>query len=865
MTIFGPGSLFKSPLGTKAYLLFVGVFLLALLPFGLAVFTAISYFGQYTIDVNQEQLRKQADRYMELATREQAQHHELFFSRALLASSILAQRAENIYNNIDYYADMSPQKVELNINSHNGMYVSPVERENMTLYWGGEQIDDVAMLEIDGLYNMDFLLQEVKERFEGSYATYMISRSGIGKYYNESPEATLAILELPPASEFDLRSGMPMAMFLDSSSLKQKAQWTGVYADSVTGRPVITVSTPVIDKEGELRAIAGIDIELNTLLEKLTIGYDEGGDESVLFSFIINENARPIAFTDKYTQHLGVDRSEDSPADDNDVFDTSLLGSPKTGIRHIMTRILGSKGGTERVEIDDEVYIFTHQRIEDPGWHLVLVSKESFFNISIARTEEALSETRNKLFFRFIATALLMLISVMIAVYYSLRYFVSPLGKLSEAATRVGKGDLTARVEIERNDELKSLGDSFNSMVDRLEQAEQVNREHAEHLEREVNRQTRDVNRKNTELRDVIARLNSESEQRQLAVAALEESEEQIRTAMDASLAGLCIVQEAGFKYANPQFAHTFGYEVDELLDGFNPMDLVLPQMREAVQKGWRSVLSGRVANTRNIKCLRRDGTVFEVLAGGYMTVWQGKPAVVATVVDISEQIRKEKELRDKQELLEDSLREKEVLMREIYHRTKNNMLVIISMLNLQALDIEDERIKDLFKDIENRIRAMSLAHEKLYQSKSLTEVDLATYLEDMTKALVATMVYGKHIRVEMGEAPKVNVSLDAIVPLGLAVNEIVTNSIKHGFREKENGTISIGLDKYEDGNIVVKMGDDGCGIPEGVDLHNSPSLGLQITVSLIERQLYGSIEVNRDNGTHYTITFRETGRPDRL
>ncbi len=227
--------------------------------------------------------------------------------------------------------------------------------------------------------------------------------------------------------------------------------------------------------------------------------------------------------------------------------------------------------------------------------------------------------------------------------------------------------------------------------------------------------------------------------------------------------------------------------------------------------------------------------------------------------------LRKEKELRHKQEQLEDSLKEKEVLMREIYHRTKNNMLVIISMLNLQALDIEDERIRDLFKDIENRIRAMSLAHEKLYQSKSLTEVDLAAYLEDMAKALVATMVYGKDIRVEMGDVPKVKVSLDAIVPLGLAVNEIVTNSIKHGFREKDEGTIIIGLDKSEGGNIVVRMGDDGCGMPESVDLHNSPSLGLQITVNLIERQLYGNIEVNRENGTQYIITFKETGRPDRI
>ncbi len=536
---------------------------------------------------------------------------------------------------------MAPQKVELTINSRNGMYVSPVDRENVTIYWGADQIEDVVRQEIDGLFHMDHLLKEVKERLEGSFATYMITRSGIGKYYNEAPEATLAILGLPPAEEFELRNGEAMTMFHNPPSSRQKTQWSKVYGDSVTGKPIITASTPVIDKEGELRAIAGIDIELNTLLETLTMGYDEGGDKLVLFSFIINKNARPIAFTEKYEQHLGSGAVQDSVQDGKDVFDTSLLGSTKTGIRHIITRILESEGGTDRVEIDDEVYIFTYQKIEEPDWHLVLVSMESLFNTSIAQTEEALRETRNKLFFRFIAAAFLMLISVMVAVYYSLRHFVSPLGRLSEAATQVGKGDLTARVQIDRNDELKSLGDSFNSMVERLELAEQENREHAEHLEREVSRQTRDVNRKNTELRDVIVRLNSESEQRQLAVAALKKSEQQIRTAMDASLVGLCIVQEAAFKYVNPQFATTFGYGVEELLDIINPMDLILPQMRNAVQKGWLGVLSGKVASTRNIKCLRRDGTIFEVLAGGYMTVWQGKPAVVATVVDISEQIRR--------------------------------------------------------------------------------------------------------------------------------------------------------------------------------------------------------------------------------
>jgi two-component sensor histidine kinase len=233
--------------------------------------------------------------------------------------------------------------------------------------------------------------------------------------------------------------------------------------------------------------------------------------------------------------------------------------------------------------------------------------------------------------------------------------------------------------------------------------------------------------------------------------------------------------------------------------------------------------------------------------------------------MDISEQKKAEEQLLESRNMLQASLKEKEVLMREIYHRTKNNMLVIISMLNLQAMDIDDEHVRGLFKETENRIRAMSLAHEKLYQSQNLSEVDLSVYLQDVVRTLVDTMVYGNRVVVDVDCTEGINVSLDAIVPLGLAVNEIVTNSIKHAFPNYGSGRIFVRAHEDESGTVIMQVGDDGVGLPPELDVAKSPSLGLQITVNLIEKQLQGSLEVDRTSGTMYIVRFKEAARPKRI
>lgn len=231
---------------------------------------------------------------------------------------------------------------------------------------------------------------------------------------------------------------------------------------------------------------------------------------------------------------------------------------------------------------------------------------------------------------------------------------------------------------------------------------------------------------------------------------------------------------------------------------------------------------------------------------------------------DISDRKQAEAELLKSKLLLQESLAEKEVLLREIYHRTKNNMLVIISLLHLQALEIDDERVKTLFWETENRIRAMSLVHEKLYQSQNLAEIDLGQYLEEMVAALVRSMVIGDHVRIEM-DCEHVPVSIDNILPLGLAINEIVTNSLKHAFPDGRAGRIFVRLNQDEYGLVEVVVGDDGPGLPPDMEPGRVRSLGMQITVNLIKKQLHGSMDVSSDGGVVYRIRFAEAVRPKRV
>ena len=219
---------------------------------------------------------------------------------------------------------------------------------------------------------------------------------------------------------------------------------------------------------------------------------------------------------------------------------------------------------------------------------------------------------------------------------------------------------------------------------------------------------------------------------------------------------------------------------------------------------------------------------------------------------DISERILSEKAVQD-------SLREKEVLLREIHHRVKNNMQVISSLFNLQSEHIKDESARRMLKEGQLRIRSMALIHEKLYKSRDLSKIDFGDYLRSLTDHLFQFFRVGaERIRLET-DLEDVSLDVNSAVPCGLLVSELVTNALKHAFPGDRKGLVRIGLHRGETGTVELRVADDGVGFPEAVDFRCTESLGLQI-VTLLVGQIEGTIELDRKTGTAFTIAFRELG-----
>jgi PAS domain S-box-containing protein len=208
---------------------------------------------------------------------------------------------------------------------------------------------------------------------------------------------------------------------------------------------------------------------------------------------------------------------------------------------------------------------------------------------------------------------------------------------------------------------------------------------------------------------------------------------------------------------------------------------------------------------------------------------------------------------------LQKSLKEKEVLLQEVHHRVKNNMQVIISLINLQCEAIEDKHICDLLNKTVDRINSMAQVHRQIYKSNDYSKVDTFEYIKSIAKTLfISHGVDGTKISMKLGKNA-IPISLDSAIPCGLMINELITNSLKYAFPEDRKGEIRAEFKYLGNGEIEMRVSDDGVGIPENLDFRNCDTLGLQIVSALAEHQLGGKISLARANGTEFTIRFKDS------
>lgn len=299
-------------------------------------------------------------------------------------------------------------------------------------------------------------------------------------------------------------------------------------------------------------------------------------------------------------------------------------------------------------------------------------------------------------------------------------------------------------------------------------------------------------------------------------------------------------------QYVNPATNNLYGYKEGELIGKrvdlltVDPTIDVLAVTNIIKQEGsW----AGEVLQ------MKKDQTLFEA----YLSIQllkndQGQPmGYVSHCKDIS----KRKETATK---LKNIIAERETLLREIHHRVKNNLQVITSLLSLQSSTIEEEHIREIFQQSQYRINAMATIHETLYRSNNFVGIDYRDYLITLSEYLLLSMK-GKQHQISLDiQVPPVMLTLDTAIPLGLLVNEIITNALKYGIAGK--GTITIQLTPKKEQEYELYIGDDGKGYSKEINFSNTTSLGLKLIQNLA-RQLNGSIErVPTKKGTYYKLLF---------
>jgi len=304
--------------------------------------------------------------------------------------------------------------------------------------------------------------------------------------------------------------------------------------------------------------------------------------------------------------------------------------------------------------------------------------------------------------------------------------------------------------------------------------------------------------------------------------------------------------------YHNDAFVELLGYTVDELnAAGGPPVVYKYPNVAREVfgtiteggswsgEVGMKTRTGHEVLVFLRANCVKDDNNRITGLVGIH--------------TDITERVQAEEQIQK-------DLKEKEILLKEIHHRVKNNLQIVGSLLGLQAKHIKDKQALEMFEESRNRVRSMALVHENLYRSKDFANINFAKYIKNLTDQLVKTYIIDSG-KIELDvKVEDVCPGIDQAIPCGLIINELVSNALKHAFPPslKRKGKIEIAVHSMEADEIELTVKDNGVGIPKELDIRKTESLGLKLVTILAEDQLDGKVTLDRSGGTKFTIRFKQ-------
>ncbi len=288
------------------------------------------------------------------------------------------------------------------------------------------------------------------------------------------------------------------------------------------------------------------------------------------------------------------------------------------------------------------------------------------------------------------------------------------------------------------------------------------------------------------------------------------------------------------------------GYTRNELLQ-MSPKDIDTVETMAKTEEVTHTLMNNRKITFEAVQISKNGKRIpFEIKA--HIFTLRGENYVLSIARDIGERRKAENKIKA-------SLEEKEILLKEIHHRVKNNLQIVSSLLNLQTSYIDDDNVAlDLIKGSQNRIKSMAMIHEKLYQSKNFSHIQFDNYIEKLISDLFYSYATTKNIDPVI-DVEAVELNIENAIPCGLIINELISNSLKYAFPNQRNGKIYVSLKKH-DGEYDLTVGDDGIGFPDTLDYTKTDTLGLKLVTSLVD-QINGKMSLDRSHGTRFNIKFK--------
>ncbi|MGF7119462.1 sensor histidine kinase [Methanobacterium oryzae] len=298
----------------------------------------------------------------------------------------------------------------------------------------------------------------------------------------------------------------------------------------------------------------------------------------------------------------------------------------------------------------------------------------------------------------------------------------------------------------------------------------------------------------------------------------------------------------------NPAALDMYGFSSKNEMVNQNMFNLIQKEDRIEAAKNMERIIRDGVLRDVEFTLLKRDGERFPAnISIGIIPDLAGKPTtMMATVKDITQRKKTENEVKK-------SLREKERLLREIHHRVKNNLQVVVSLLSLQSDFVGEKEASEILRDSEVKVQSMAMVHKLLYQTTDISRLDFMEYLKKLTSNILDTYPIHENILLNLN-AQDIHLDADTAIPCGLIITELLTNSLKYAFNEGDQGSITINMERKDD-EYILTVADDGIGVPDDLENISGDGVGLNLVNSLV-LQLEGTLKLDNSKGTKFIIEF---------